>query len=221
MRRAEGRGPLLAAALGVLLLPLFYRTLAVTPWARDLFGASDRGAYFAVVGTILLLHGMALLFVALAGRWIGLTQGELGLPRGPLVLVRLCAIGTVAGIVLIALRAAIPGSGQPPTFQIPLAPQSIPERLLWVPASLIAGISEELVFRAFGIAVLRRAGLPMALAVALPSLAWVFIHGQLPPVLVAIYFLTGLAFAGLFLWRGLPLAAGVHAGTNLLLLARP
>lgn len=93
--------------------------------------------------------------------------------------------------------------------------------MLWIPFVLAGGLGEEFLFRSFGIAVFRRIGLPTSVAASVPALAWVFIHDALPPVFVAGYFLVGLLFAALFLWRGFTFVWIVHVSLNLLVLLRP
>ncbi len=72
---------------------------------------------------------------------------------------------------------------------------------MWVFMSFTAGFCEELVYRGFAIRMLQRRGLRTWLAVLLATVAFVFVHGVAAVFLGHIYFVAGLLFAALFLWR--------------------
>jgi membrane protease YdiL (CAAX protease family) len=75
------------------------------------------------------------------------------------------------------------------------------------------------VYRGFGITVLRASGLRAGLAVVLPTVSWVLVHGVGGVLLFLPHFLVGLLFAGLFLWRRrLAPVLFVHALVDLTLL---
>jgi membrane protease YdiL (CAAX protease family) len=85
--------------------------------------------------------------------------------------------------------------------------------------SLSAGFCEELVYRGFGIRVLQAHGWRTPMAVALPTISWVVVHGVGGLLYFVPHFIVGLLFAGLFLWlRTLAPVMVVHSLIDLSLL---
>src|SRR5262245_37125249 len=138
------------------------------------------------------------------------------MPAGAFLLVCLFAVGVAVGVLRAALGAAEP-LWRGPAAGLHLATAA--ERGAWVVASLSAGFCEELVYRGFGITVLRARGLSVWLAVALPTISWVLVHGVGGALMFVPHFIVGLLFAGLFLWRrSLAPVMFVHALVDLSLL---
>lgn len=101
-----------------------------------------------------------------------------------------------------------------------------------VTISIGAGLYEELLFRFIGIAAMHFVffdvmrltdGTSRVLAVVLTAIGFMLYHdltpeGELEPVRALVYLCAGLYFGALFLWRGLGIAAAVHALYDVLVL---
>ncbi len=187
------------ACLVLVGFPLLYQLASRTTLAEAFF-AGDRSYFPVVIAAILALHWSSFAAAMMVSRRVEIKADHLGWPRWS-TLVWVCGLLLVLGFVLVLFRELVSyGGGSERAIQ--LLPQTSGERSLFVASALSAGICEEFVYRAFGIKLLQRGGLPTFAAALLSSAAWVMIHGQVSLALFGVYLLIGLGFSALFLWRG-------------------
>jgi membrane protease YdiL (CAAX protease family) len=182
--------------------PLLYLANNFTPWSRGLFVKRDHGYYLPVFGSILLLHwlSVALVMVFLAQAGGGLK--DIGLDLSASEAAVMLGIFIVLATVFVLFRQTRPTTYlfRIPADMPPLLPVTLGERSFWMLASATAGICEELVYRGFGLCVLRGNGVPAWLAVVLVSFSFVLIHGLWGLRRWRQYFIVGVLYSGLFLW---------------------
>ena len=207
----------------VLLLlvgfPALYVANSLTPWSVGFFGEHDRRYYLPFWASVAVLHWTSLVLAAVFINRAGGQMSEIGF--------KLRSRGTVAvvgfivgvGVVLILIRQAWPAStGASPDWHV-FYPATLTERAFWVFMCLTAGFCEEFVYRGYGIRVLQLRGLRTWKAVALATTSFVFVHGLAGVFLFPFYFIAGLLFAIIFLWRrSLVPGICVHALFDLLAL---
>lgn len=208
-------------ALVLVAFPAAYLLNSVSPWARRFSVERDTAYFFAFLASLLALHWLSALLTVGVLRRSGLRLADIGLATsrgtGALLVAALLSVG----FAMIVLRETL-GAAEPlwraPTAGLHLT--SMAQRSAWIAASLSAGFCEELVYRGFGITVLRARGFPVWLSVVLPTISWVLVHGVGGALLFLPHFIVGLLFAGLFLWRRtLAPVMFVHALVDLSLLA--
>jgi hypothetical protein len=219
-RTAAGdRLKLAFATIFVLAYPFAYHVLSTAPWSTAFFEAGDRSAFGAVIGSIMTLHVIGVGFALVLARSIGITREQLRVEASTQQLIRLSGVVLLVGSAIVLMRLVVPyGDGVP---RIPVIPQTTGERLWMVVAALSAGLCEEFTYRCFGTAVFERWGLPKLIAVFIPTVAWVFIHGALPLPIFIGYAAIGCGFAWLWLRRGYRVVVGTHASVNLLSMFAP
>ncbi len=185
--------------------PALYLLNSFTPWSVGLFGRQDRSYWLPFMTSVLVLHWASALAVFILVRKGGGALSDLGLRISPsrgalgLLLVILWSAGMV-----FARHTMPPASGstaQYPSWLQLFYPHTLSERCFWVVLSLSAGFCEELVYRGYAITALRQRGFRLWPALALASTSFVFVHGFAGLFAFPIYFLSGLFFAWLFLWR--------------------
>jgi len=189
---------LVPACLVLVGFPALYQLASRTASAEAFF-AGDRTYFATVIAAILVLHWSSFTAASFALSRVGIPPDHLGWPRWS-TLAWSCGLLVALGFALVLLREVVPyGGGDQPAIQ--LLPRTSGERALFVASALTAGICEEFVYRAFGIRLLERAGIPTVAAALLASAAWVMIHGQVGLVLFATYLVIGAGFSALYLWR--------------------
>jgi hypothetical protein len=208
-------------ALLLVGFPAAYLLNSLSPWARRFSAGDDPAAFFAFLASLLALHWLSAGVTVWVLRRSSLGLADVGLATSPRTGAVLVGALVAVGIATIALRELL-GPAEPlwPGASAGLHLTTPAQRGAWIAACLSAGFCEELVYRGFGITVLRARGLRLGPAVALPTLAWVLVHGVGGLVLFVPHFLVGLAFAGFFLWRrSLAPVMVAHALVDLSLLA--
>jgi membrane protease YdiL (CAAX protease family) len=200
--------------------PAGYLLNSVSPWSRSFSEGGDPGSFFAFTASLLVLHWLSAGVTLWGLRRSGLRVEDVGLSVSARTGVLLAGLLVATGVAIAASREIF-GAGEPlwrgPAAGLALSTRG--QQAVWILMSLSAGFCEELVYRGFGISVLRAKGLPVALAVLLPTLSWVLIHGVGGLLMFFPHLVVGLLFAGLFLWRkSLVPVMFVHALVDLSLL---
>ncbi|MGQ9575892.1 MAG: CPBP family glutamic-type intramembrane protease [Thermoguttaceae bacterium] len=198
-------------------------------WLRDLLALLDFGQYFLLpVLTVAILLG-----------WHHLTRRPWRVKRGVLpgmlaeCLLLACCLRLILQLELLVWQAA---AGPMTALAGPQPVSQVPSGLAGLIGFLGAGIYEELLFRLVLLSLvaggLKAAGLPgpTATAAAIGATSLLFAgahylgpHGE-PVQWVDLSFwfglsfrlLAGVFFSALFLWRGFGIAAGTHAGYDIL-----
>jgi membrane protease YdiL (CAAX protease family) len=182
-------------------LPALYLANSFTPWSMGLFVRQEHAFFLPFWSSVAVLHwlSVALVLVLLARAGGRLKDIGLDLSLGN----ALVMIGPTiaAGAALVLLREHWSPSEGPPPERNAMFPATRGERVFWVFMSVTAGLCEELIYRGFAIRLLQGRGLRTWLAVGLATLSFVFVHGLAGLFLFPIYFVAGLLFAALFLWR--------------------
>jgi membrane protease YdiL (CAAX protease family) len=210
---------LIPAGLVLAGFPFLYQ-LASRSSVAEAFFAGDRSYFSVVIAAILVLHWSSFAAAMIVSRRLEIPAEHLGWPRWATI-AWTAGLLLLLGFVLVLFRELISYEGGSERA-IQLLPQTTGERSLFVVSALTAGICEEFVYRAFGIRLLQRAGLPTFAAVLLPSAAWVMIHGQVSLVLFGVYLVIGLGFSALYLWRrNLLVPLVVHALLDLAVILAP
>jgi membrane protease YdiL (CAAX protease family) len=200
--------------------PVAYLLNSLSPWARKFSLENDPAFFLPFLASLLTLHWLSAGVSVHVLRRSGLRLEDVGLTSSARTFALLAACGVGVGVAIIIARDAL-GPSEPlwPGPAAGLHLTSTGQRAGWIAASLSAGFCEELVYRGFGITVLRAHGLRAGLAVVLPTVSWVLVHGVGGVLLFLPHFLVGLLFAGLFLWRRrLAPVMFVHALVDLSLL---
>lgn len=207
-------------ALVLVGFPAAYLLNSASPWARGFSAEHNQAFFFSFVASLLALHWLSAGVTVWVLRRNRVRLDQIGLAASARTAVLLATSLVAVGVATIVLREAL-GPAEPlwqgPTAGLHL--NTAPERAVWIFASLSAGFCEELVYRGFGISVLRAHGLQAGLPVVLPTISWVLVHGVGGVLLFLPHFIVGLLFAGLFLWRrNLAPVMYVHALIDLSLL---
>jgi membrane protease YdiL (CAAX protease family) len=201
--------------------PALYLLNSVAPWSTGLFVRHERAYFLPFWTTVILLHWLSAVLAVWFVYRSGGTLADLGLrlPVGRAAV--LVGLLLTLGAGVVAFRELVPyGPGDGSRADV--LPWDRTERVVFVLVSLSAGICEELVYRGFGLTALRGRGWQTWQAVAVTTLAFVFVHGVAGLILFPFYALFGLLFAGLFLWRQ-SLVPGVmlHASYDILVILIP
>jgi membrane protease YdiL (CAAX protease family) len=208
----------------VLLLvgfPGAYLLNSISPWSRRFSVENDPASFFAFVASLLALHWLSAGATIWGLRRSGLRLADVGLTTSAALGALLVGVLVAIGIALAIFRDAL-GPRQPlwrgPAAGLHLTTTA--QQGVWIVTSLSAGFCEELVYRGFGITVLRARGWRFGLPVVLPTISWVLVHGVGGVLMFVPHFVVGLFFAGLFLWRRrLAPVMFVHTLVDLSLLA--
>jgi membrane protease YdiL (CAAX protease family) len=208
-------------ALLLVGFPAAYLLNSVSPWSREFAEKSDPASFFAFAASLLVLHWLSAGVTVWGLRRSGSGLSDVGLSVSARTAVLLAGSLVAIGVGIAASRELL-GAGEPlwrgPAAGLRLSTPG--QQGVWIGVSLSAGFCEELVYRGFGISVLRARGLPVWLSVLLPTVSWVLIHGVGGLLMFFPHLVVGLLFAGLFLWRkSLPPVMFVHALVDLSLLA--
>jgi hypothetical protein len=189
-------------ALILLGFPVLYLLNSLSPWARRFSLEHDAAAFFAFVASLLVLHWCSVGATLWVLQRSSLRVADIGLVTPPRTVVLLALALIAVGVAMVVIREAL-GSAEPlwPGPAAGLHLTTTAQRGAWIAASLSAGFCEELAYRGFGITLLRARGLRAWLAVALPTISWVLVHGVGGVLMFVPHFIVGLMFAGLFLWR--------------------
>ena len=194
--------------------PTLYMLNSFTPWAKGLFGLHERAYYIPFWSLVLTLHwSSALLVIFFAGK-NGITLADFGLRLSLRKTSIIVGLLTALGVGIVVFREFVlysEGNIEREAWQ-EFYPTKFSERLFFVFIALSAGFCEELVYRGFGITVLQGQGLRLWQAVILATLSFVFMHGLGGVYGFPFIFLSGLLFAGIYLWRkNLLLVMIIHA----------
>jgi len=195
-------------------LPACYVGNSFLPWSVGLFAHRDRDAYLPYLASVAVLHWTSVALVVWFVQRAGGQLQDIGLDLSLGKLATMVGLPAALGVALSLNRESWPASEDLATRQM-ILPITLGERLCWVFMSLTAGFCEEVVYRGFGIRVLRARGLGAWQAVLLATLAYVFVHDLAGYFLFPVFFIVGLLFAGLFLWqRSLTPGICLHALVN-------
>lgn len=200
--------------------PAAYLLNSVSPWARRFSVEHDATYFFPFLASLVALHWLSAGVTVWVLHRSSLRLAHIGLITSPRMGVLLVVGLITVGLAMIVLRAAL-GPTEPlwrgPAAGLHLTTTA--QRGGWIVASLSAGFCEELVYRGFGITLLRARGVRAWLAVGLPTISWVLVHGIGGALMFVPHFVVGLIFAGLFLWRrSLAPVMFIHALVDLSLL---
>jgi len=188
----------------VLLIgfPALYLLNSVSPWSRKFSLENDPTYFLPFVASLLMLHWLSAGVTLWGLRRSELHLADVGLATSAPMGALLVGVLMVIGVAVAMSRDAL-GPGKPlwqgPAAGLHLATTA--QRGVWIVASLSAGFCEELVYRGFGITTLQARGFRFGLAVVLPTISWVLVHGVGGVLMFVPHFVVGLLFAGLFLWR--------------------
>ncbi len=184
----------------LIAFPAAYVLNSFTPWASGLFVQDDRSFYFPFWTSALALHWLSVVFVVMVLRRHGHSLADIGLAltptKGAVIVVGFVALGAA----LVLFREAIPYLGDPGERDT-IIPVGLAERSFFILIALSAGFCEELVYRGFCISGVSGRGLPVWAAVIIATLSFVFVHGIGALFAFPLYFISGLLFAALYLWR--------------------
>ena len=192
-------------SLVILLLvgfPAAYLLNSISPWSRRFSVGNDPAYFFPFVASLLILHWLSAATTIWGLRRSRPSLAGIGLATSPPVGALLVGVLIIIGVAIAVSRNAL-GPGEP-LWRGPAAGLHLTtpvQQATWIAVSLTAGFCEELVYRGFGITVLRARGFRLGMAVALPTISWVLVHGVGGLLMFIPHFIVGLLFAALFLWR--------------------
>jgi membrane protease YdiL (CAAX protease family) len=200
-----------------------YLANSFTPWSRGLWEYHRRADYGPFWISVVVLHLLTTTAVLITMRRHGWHAADLGL-RVPL---RRVAAGIIAlvcvGLVVTQVARLSPldglahhaGGWLGGTWG--MVPATGMQRLGWPFVAVTCGVCEELVYRGFALAALRRLGLSERRAVVLATVAFCFVHGLAGVIFFPFYFLFGLAMATIRIRTdSLARSIGVHSLTDIL-----
>jgi membrane protease YdiL (CAAX protease family) len=170
------------------------------PWSLGLFLRREHDWFLPFVASILVLHWLSTILVVLLVYRAGGTLADIGLDVSPGRAALLVGGLLAVGGGLIALRQTWPAAESLDDWQL-MYPATLTDRVVWVILACSAGICEELVYRGFAIRVLQGRGWRTWLALALPGVSFVFIHGVFGLFAFPVLFAVALLYGLLFLWR--------------------
>ncbi len=199
--------------------PLLYMLNSLTPWARGLFVEHQRSSFLPFWGSVAILHWTSLVLAVVFVRRSGRRMSDLDFRMTLSGMIIFVIVTVGLGLVLVMLRKTWPTNSGPAAAWQVFYPHSLTERLFWVFMCLTASFCEEFVYRGFGIRMLQCRRFRTWQAVALCCVSFVFVHGAAGVLFFPAYFIVGLLFSLIFLWRK-SLAPGMylHAVFDLLAL---
>jgi membrane protease YdiL (CAAX protease family) len=144
---------------------------------------------------------VTLVLVVLFVRRVGGKLADVGMVTSPRRLAVMLVVLTMIGAGFVFLRAHDPRPAPTATVSTIMLPATTAQRAFWIAMCLTAALCEEFVYRGFGICALRARGMSAWLAVPMASTSFVFVHGLAGVFAFPIYFVIGLLFSALFVWR--------------------
>lgn len=210
--------PLWKIGIVLILFPLAYILYSLSPWSYQLFSESN-GAYFILFFSgLIVIHWstwlICLKLLTLSG-WKSSDIGYVATDTKRLMgIYVLLAIGIFSFVELAVRNVGLDSEKLKAIGDF--FPKSTEQRLLFIVTAFSAGFCEEFVYRGFGIRALQSRGNATWIALLITSISFTFVHGIVAFQKFQLYFLPGLLFGLLFLWRKtLTLPILVHAVIDL------
>ena len=205
-----------ALLIVLIVFPLAYLCLSITPWSRELFAMHNDSFFFHFWGTVIVMHWLTLYVVHIILRREKLTFKDIGyeLNRKRTVLL----ISILALVALLVFTCTELGLKMLPVNQEKLEamgnffPKTTAQRILFIFVAVTAGFCEEIIYRGFAITKLAEAGLNRWLSIIPAGITFVFIHGINGYFQFWLYFGAAVMFGLLFvsakrLWPGIVIHA--------------
>ncbi len=186
---------LVAILVGLVMYPILYSSGIMGRFWYEVVRLNNREWWWYFHLSLLVFHWIPFVFI-----WIALRRSRegwhtIGLDWGWFARRRYLLAGLLV-LLLVACFAAPRmhyAGGRLPLLNetVWLGPVSASERLMIILTSLTAGITEEVIFRGFGITRLTRLVRSPWIAMILTTISFIYIHGTRSPIPYAI---AGLAF---------------------------
>ena len=184
--------------------PVLYLINSFLPWSKGLFGNKDHSYFLHFWISVAVLHWLSFLVAAILIKRSGGALSDItGFHFSPRKIAGILAVLLIISVSLIFVRQTWPPDRLPPGLAAwqAMFPATLIERSFWIFMCLTAGFCEEFVYRGFGITVLRGKGLRLWQAVILATLSFIFVHGLGGLFAFPFFFLSGLLFSAIYLWR--------------------
>lgn len=200
----------------LIAFPAAYMIYSISPWSYALFRDSDGSYFIPFFAGLTALHWASFFicrwFVHSSG-WKDRDAGYILNKKNTLKLVG--AYLLIAAAILLFVETAVRNAGldaQRLARMGDFFPKTTAQRLLFIVTAFSAGFCEEYVYRGFGINALESRKVKTWLALTLTSICFTFVHGIIVFSRFPQYFVPGLLFGLLFLWkRTLTLPIILHA----------
>jgi uncharacterized protein len=200
-RGALARLPGWQVVLVLVGFPCLSLANSFMPWSMGLFVQRDHSFYHSFWASLALLAWAKVAVTLVLVERAGGRLADIGLHLSRRSIVTMLGVPVVVGTAAILARQVWSFEEVPASFRGPEYPVSMDEQVVAVFMAFTAGFCEEVIYRGFGISVLKERGFSSWLAVLLATTAFVFNHGIAAFFAFPFYFSGGLVFAALFLWR--------------------
>lgn len=208
--------PLWKILIVLIAFPGCYILYSLTPWSIELFSRSNADYFIPFFCGLIALHWGTYLVcyrLMISTGWknenVGLILSRKEMAKGVGIYL-LIAIG-----ILMFVEAAVRSAGLDTEKLRHIGdffPKTTTQRVLFIITAFSAGFCEEFVYRGFGIRALESRKVNTWLVLLITSISFTFVHGIVAFQRFPAYFIPGLIFGFLFVWRKtLTLPIFVHA----------
>jgi uncharacterized protein len=202
--------------LVLLVFPGFYMLYSLAPWSVKLFSQSDANYFIPFFSGLIVLHWSSFFVcrqLLLSAGWtneqVGFGFSKSDILKGFAIYFAI-AIGLLLLIEVVVMQADLNAEKLKQIGDF--FPKTTAQRVLFIFTALSAGFCEEFVYRGFGIRALESRKVNTWVALLITSLSFTFVHGMVVFERFPGYFIPGLIFGLLFIWRKtLALPMFIHA----------
>ncbi|MBS1557010.1 MAG: CPBP family intramembrane metalloprotease [Bacteroidetes bacterium] len=200
----------------LLVFPGCYMLYSLTPWSVKLFSQSDANYFIPFFSGLIVLHWSSFLVCRQLLISSGWTNEQVGFGFSKRDILKGVAIYFAIAISLFLLVEWVVMQVELDSEKLKqigdFFPKTTAQRLLFILTALSAGFCEEFVYRGFGIRALESRKVNTWIALLITSLSFTFVHGIVVLERFPGYFVPGLIFGLLFIWRKtLALPMFIHA----------
>lgn len=200
----------------LIFFPAAYILYSMSPWSYALFKNSNGNYFIPFFAGLTSLHWISFFicrwFVHSSG-WKDSDAGYTLNAKKTLKLVGIYLIIAASLLIFVETAVRIAGLDTQRLARVgDFFPKTTAQRVLFIITAFSAGFCEEYVYRGFGINALESRKVNAWLALIITSICFTFIHGIIAFSRFPKYFVPGLLFGLLFLWkRTLTLPIMLHA----------
>lgn len=199
----------------LIVLPGCYVLYSLTPWSVELFSKSNNNYFILFFSGLTTLHWLSFFIcyrLLVSSGWkienIGLALSFKELQKR-LVFYAIIGIGLLVFVEVLIINQGL--DAEKINRIGDFFPKTTGQRTLFVITAISAGFCEEFVFRGFGIRALESRSVNTWVALLITSFSFTFVHGIVVLDRFLAYFIPGIIFGLLFIWRNsLTLSITIH-----------
>lgn len=200
----------------LIVFPAAYMLYSISPWSYSLFKDSDGSYFIPFFAGLTVIHWISFFICRWFVQSSGWNDSDAGYNLTRSSILKLVGIYLIIAIFILVFVEVVVNSAGIDTKRLSeigdFFPKTNGQRLLFVITAFSAGFCEEYIYRGFGINALESRKVNKWLALFITSVSFTFIHGIIVFSRFPQYFVPGIIFGLLFLWkRTLSLPIMVHS----------